>query len=98
MVSGVKWSKALVYGVKFFLASAVFNVIGISLILSSLTINAYFSEGKYVIVFNALAAFTNIGALALLIVGFATIAIGNVAILLKLFSDIVKESSRDYVW
>ncbi len=96
-MKGVKWVEALGYGVKFFLVSALFTVIGLFLIMSALSINFYVEKGKYIVTFDTVNVLTNVGSLTLLALGFAILVVGNVAALFKVLSEIIK-NSKDYIW
>jgi len=96
-VKEVKWTEALEYGLKFFLVSALFTVIGSFLIMSALSINFYVEQGKYVVTFDTVNILTNVGSLTLLALGFAVLVVGNVAALFKVLSEVIK-NSRDYLW
>lgn len=93
----VKWTEALGYGLKFFLVSALFTVIGSFLIMSALSINFYVEQGKYVVTFDTVNILTNVGSLTLLALGFAVLVVGNAATLFKVLSEVIK-NSRDYLW
>ncbi len=94
----MKWGRALIYGLKYLAISAVFNIIGVILILSSLSISTSLSNGKLTLVVNVNKALSNIGSTALLALGFSTLVIGNISALMKVLSEAIKESSTEIIW
>ncbi len=95
----MRWGKALSYGVKFFIMSFAFTVVGALMLASALSIRVTTDSGGYVISLN-LATLNNVGALMLAIIGLMVIIIGNIASFFKLLSDVMREGSdvREYLW
>ncbi len=95
----MRWGKALSYGIKFFLMSFAFTIVGALMLASALSIRVTTDGGGYVISLD-LATLNNVGALTLAIMGLMVIVIGNVASFFKLLSEVMREGSdvREYLW
>ncbi len=94
----MKWGKAFIYGLKYLALSALFNVLGALLILSSLSISTSLNNGKLTVTVNVNKALSNLGLTALLLLGFSTLVIGNVSVFMKILSEAIKESHTDFIW
>ncbi len=95
----MKWGKAIAYGVRFFLMSAAFTIIGLVMLASALSVKiAADGDGAYVLSVNV-SALSNLGALILAIMGLTILVIGNAASFFKILSELLNDSSsRDYFW
>ncbi len=95
----MEWRKALGYGLRFFIMSIIFTLIGLSMIASALSINLRMNEeGQYVISANTVEVFRNLGALTLFALGMMIMVVGNAASFFKLLSEVVNDSRKDYLW
>jgi len=98
-VGKVKWGKAIAYGIRFFLMSAVFTIAGLVMLASALSVKiAAEGDGAYVLSVNV-SALSNLGALILAVMGLTVLVIGNAASFFKVLSELLNDSSsRDYFW
>lgn len=95
----MEWRKALGYGLRFFIMSVMFTLIGLSMIASALSINLGIDEeGQYMISVNTVEVFRNLGAFTLFALGIMIVVVGNAASFFKLLSEIVNDSRKDYLW
>ena len=93
----MKWSRALSYGVKYLALTAVFNVVGILLLLSGTSITLNFYDSSLVVKVSFLRNFlASFGSLTLIALGIAILILGNIAALVKILSEVLKE--LDIVW
>jgi len=95
----VKWGKAIVYGIRFFVMSSIFTLAGLIMLASALSVKiAADGDGAYVLSMNV-SALSNLGALILAIMGLTVMVIGNAASFFKVLSELLNDSSsRDYFW
>ncbi len=93
----MQWSRAVSYGVKFFLLSAAFTIIGLIMLASALSIKVTTSNGDYVLNIN-LALLNNVGVVFLAALGLTILIIGNAVIFFKLLSEIIRECSPRDIW
>jgi len=94
----MRWSKAFTYGLKYLAFSALFNIVGIIMILSSLSINVNLGSEGLEISINASRTLANIGSLILLVMGFAVLVLGNIASFVKVLVEAVKEINKELLW
>ncbi len=94
----MKWSRAFAYGLKYLMLSAVFNVLGFIMILSSVSINLDLSGSGLLISIDASKPLASIGSMILLVMGFAILILGNVASFMKVLVDAMKESNKELLW
>ena len=95
----MRWSRAIAYGVKFFLMSATFTIAGLVMLASALSVKiAANGDGAYVLSVNV-SALSNLGALILAVMGLTLLVVGNAASFFKVLSELLNDSSsRDYFW
>jgi len=99
MVSWMRWGKAISLGLKFFLLSMAFTLLGIFLLASAISINMTTNGlGTYVISIDTSNAFKSIGTFTLLAIGLMIIVVGNSALFFKLISEALSEADKDYLW
>ncbi len=94
----MRWGKAFTYGLKYLAFSALFNIVGAIMILSSLSISVNLGSEGLVISINALKTLANIGSLMLLAMGFAILVLGNIASFVKVLVEAVKEINKELLW
>lgn len=95
----MEWTKAIGYGLRFFIMSAIFTVMGLAMIASALSISfGGSSEGNYILSIDATDIFRNLGTFTLFVLGMTILIVGNAASFFKVLSEIVKDSRKDYLW
>jgi hypothetical protein len=95
----VKWGKAFGLGLRFFIMSTIFTIVGFTFIASAISINLLNEgPGKYAIVIDFSNVFESVGTLTLLTLGFMTLVVGNTASFFKLMSEVMKENGSEYLW
>jgi hypothetical protein len=93
----VTWGRAFYLGLKYFVVSAIFTIVGGFLILSALTISVSEVDGKQIIAMDVTTTLRSAGAATLLILGLMILIGGNAAAFFKMIAEVVEESSN-HMW